>query len=259
MTSVTRKHLVLLLSCCITVRHVYLLVLYHLVCEVILQICLTSSREMSVEPSSGGGGHICIRAVVRRGGGTTAAVVRLAIACLMGNPRRCIQLQPTPPLPTMPASWPALRAISLPPRPCRVYTSLSRYIPGRLGLTRSHTFTPRRPGTPGTDDEENEDSEPDADECFGNYSVILPPEPFVFGVSHIPQRPVPSHIPRPPYLTSSAQDPFAFNGSSNDGLIRLGGSEERRLRQAARLAREVLEYAGTLVKVKAGIVLPQQR
>jgi len=139
------------------------------------------------------------------------------------------------------------------PRPCGFYTSLSCYIPGRLGPIRSHAFTPRRPGTPGTDDEENEDSEPDADEYFGNYSVILPPEPFVFGVSHIPRRPVPSHIPRPPYLTSSAQDPFALNGSSNDGLIRLGGSEERRSRQAARLAREVLEYAGTLVKVKAGI------
>lgn len=159
----------------------------------------------------------------------------------------------------MPASWRALRAISLTPRPCGFYSSLSCYIPGRLGQTRSHAFTPRRPGTLGADDEENEDPEPGADEHFGNYSVILPPEPFVFGVSHIPQRPVPSHIPRPPYLTSSAQDPFALNESPSDGLIRLGGPEERRLRQAARLAREVLEYAGTLVKVNAGIVLRQQR
>jgi hypothetical protein len=159
----------------------------------------------------------------------------------------------------MPASLRALRAISLTPRPCGFYTLLSRYIPGRLGPKRSHAFIPRRHGTPGTDDEENEDAEPDADECFGSYSVILPPEPFVFGVSHIPQRPVPSHIPRPPYLTSTTQDPFTLNGSSNDGLIRLGGSEERRVRQAARLAREVLEYAGTLVKVKAGLVLRQQR
>ena len=159
----------------------------------------------------------------------------------------------------MPASLRAIRVISLTSRPCGFYTSLSRYIPGRLGLTRSHAFTPRRPETPGTDDEENKDSESYADEYFGNYSVILPPEPFVFGVSHIPQRPVPSHIPRPPYLTPYAQDPFALHGSSNNGIIRLGGSEERRLRRAARLAREVLEYAGTLVKVKAGIVLRQQR
>jgi len=41
-------------------------------------------------------------------------------------------------------------------------------------------------------------------EFFGTYSVILPPEPFVFGVSHIPQRPVASRIVRPSYVTPSA-------------------------------------------------------
>lgn len=86
------------------------------------------------------------------------------------------------------------------------------------------------------------------DELFGTYSVILPPEPFVFGVSHISQRPVPPHILRPPYVTSSSSAQPTSN--SGDGRIQLGSSEERRLRSAARLARDVLEYAGSLVKVK---------
>jgi len=109
-----------------------------------------------------------------------------------------------------------------------------------------------------THNEENDTSDFGA-EFFGTYSVILPPEPFIFGVSHIPQRPVPSHISRPPYVTFSAHgqpDPCV---SSGDGRIQLGSPREWRLRRAAQLAREVLEYAGTLVKVKAGIVVFQLR
>ncbi|KAH9060997.1 methionyl aminopeptidase [Lactarius vividus] len=88
------------------------------------------------------------------------------------------------------------------------------------------------------------------DEFFGIYSVILPPEPFVFGVSHITQRPVPPHIPRPPYVTpSSRPHGRGVTSTSGDGRIQPGSSGERRLRSAARLARNVLEYAGTLVKV----------
>jgi len=124
---------------------------------------------------------------------------------------------------------------------------------------RSRAFSAWRHGTV-IDDEDNDISEPDTDsEYFGNYSVILPPEPFVFGVSHIPQRPVPEHIPRPPYLTSSTHHQYTLSGSSSGDRIQLGGSEERRLREAARLAREVLEYAGTLVKVKAGIIILRQQ
>ena len=124
---------------------------------------------------------------------------------------------------------------------------------------RSRAFSAWRHGTV-TDDENNDISEPDTDsEYFGNYSVILPPEPFVFGVDHIPQRPVPEHIPRPPYLTSSTRHPYTLRESSSDDRIRLGGSEERRLREAARLAREVLEYAGTLAKVKAGVIILRQQ
>ena len=101
-------------------------------------------------------------------------------------------------------------------------------------------------------DEENDTSEPDA-ESFGTYSVILPPEPFIFGVSHIPRRRVPSHIARPPYITPSAHG----QPVSDDGRIQLGSPGEWRLRRAAQLAREVLDYAGTLVKVNAGIIVFQ--
>jgi methionyl aminopeptidase len=107
-------------------------------------------------------------------------------------------------------------------------------------------------------DEENDTSELGA-EFFGTYSVILPPEPFIFGVSHIPRRAVPSHIARPSYVTRSAHDQSYPYVSSGDGRIQLGSHGEWRLRRAAQLAREVLEYAGTLVKVKAGIVVSQPR
>jgi len=94
-------------------------------------------------------------------------------------------------------------------------------------------------------DEETDTSEMDAED-FGSYSVILPPEPYIFGVSHIPQRPIPSQIARPPYVTAHGQP-----APSGDGRIQLGSPAEWRLRRAAQLAREVLEYAGTLVKVGA--------
>ena len=159
----------------------------------------------------------------------------------------------------MPATWRTLRAISLYSHTCSLSASQYRRLSGRLSLMRSHAFSAWRHET-ATDDAANDISEPDTDsEHFGSYSVILPPEPFVFGVSHIPQRPVPSHIPRPPYLTSSTHHQYALGGSPNDGRIRLGGSEERRLREAARLAREVLEYAGTLVKVKTDIIILRQQ
>ena len=163
----------------------------------------------------------------------------------------------------MSASCRALRTIFLRPYACGLSTSRPRHLSGHLSLIRSHAFSAWRHETVTNNDEDYDTSEPETDadsECFGDYSVILPPEPFVFGVSHIPRRPVPSHIPRPPYLTSSTHHQSTFSpGSSDDDRVRLGGSEERRLREAARLAREVLEYAGTLVKVKTGIVILRQR
>ncbi|PPQ92749.1 hypothetical protein CVT25_003858 [Psilocybe cyanescens] len=84
---------------------------------------------------------------------------------------------------------------------------------------------------------------------FGEYSIILPEEPFVFGVSHIQKRQVPEYIRRPPYaLTPDGSVPG--DGPRRDsGKIKLGGEEESLLRQAAKLAKKVREFAGAQVKV----------
>ncbi|KAJ7762366.1 peptidase M24, structural domain-containing protein [Mycena maculata] len=77
---------------------------------------------------------------------------------------------------------------------------------------------------------------------FGSYATILPKEPFVWGISHITPRSVPTHIARPPYAggSSALQDV--------GGKIELGGIAERRVRAAAKLARDVRELASTLVQ-----------
>jgi hypothetical protein len=149
--------------------------------------------------------------------------------------------------PAMLGPWRSLSAVALRPRPRLVATS---QYPGQFGVMRSVSSTPGHHGTV-PHDEDNDTSELGA-EFFGTYSVILPPEPFIFGVSHIPQRPVPSHIARPSYATPSARGQSDPCVSSGDGRIQLDSPGEWRLRRAAQLAREVLEYAGTLVKVRAG-------
>jgi len=86
----------------------------------------------------------------------------------------------------------------------------------------------------------------------GDYSVVLPKEPFVWGVSHIIPRPVPVHIPRPPYIKGDRpipDDPMNGDPYEGDGRIVLGSPEERSLRNAALLAKDALNYASTLAKV----------
>jgi len=165
-----------------------------------------------------------------------------------------VSRQYSQPLAIMLALWRALRrAISPKLRPRSLATSPFPPIP-RASCTSTRRYHAHETVASGEDDDISDLSP----EFFGAYSVILPPEPFVFGVSHIAQRSVPTHIPRPPYMTSSTRDQSTLSGASDDGRIRLSSSGEQRLRQAARLAREVLEYAGTLVKVKADIVVRQQ-
>ncbi|KAF9266090.1 methionine aminopeptidase [Marasmius fiardii PR-910] len=79
---------------------------------------------------------------------------------------------------------------------------------------------------------------------FGHYSVILPEEPFVFGVSHITPRTVPKSIRKPLYALTGRHD----TSTQREELIRLGGIEEEALRRSASLARDVREFSGTLVK-----------
>ncbi|KII94586.1 hypothetical protein PLICRDRAFT_33389 [Plicaturopsis crispa FD-325 SS-3] len=88
------------------------------------------------------------------------------------------------------------------------------------------------------------------EEPEGQYSVILPKEPFVWGCSHIKPRTVPASIARPPYaINPSPAEETTREEYSGDGRIPLGGDDERRLRAAATLARTVREYARTLAKV----------
>jgi hypothetical protein len=96
------------------------------------------------------------------------------------------------------------------------------------------------------DDLELEDDIPD----FGSYSVILPPEPYVYGTAHIPLRSVPNTIVRPQYVGAPKDAPRDGDPWAGDGRIILGSPEERKLRAAALLAKEVLNYAGSLVRVR---------
>lgn len=104
-----------------------------------------------------------------------------------------------------------------------------------------------------TDGEDSEPVEPYED--FGTYSILLPPEPFVFGTEHLkPYRNVPGQIPRPPYALreDGMPEPTESGRLGNaSGKIKLGGATERKVREAAALARRVREFAGTQVKVSS--------
>lgn len=98
-------------------------------------------------------------------------------------------------------------------------------------------------------------------DSFGIYSLILPPEPYVDGVAHIPRKSVPAHIARPPYVTGTleqinikASDPFAGDPYVGDGRIVLGSNDETKLRRATNLARVVLDRTKDWVKVSYGFL-----
>jgi methionyl aminopeptidase len=88
----------------------------------------------------------------------------------------------------------------------------------------------------------------DTFEDSGVYSIIFPPDPVVWGVSHIKPRTVPPHIVRPPYALpgNDAPDPPSHQSA---GKIKLGGEAEHKIREAALLAKKVREFAGTQIKV----------
>ncbi|KAF8520762.1 methionyl aminopeptidase [Hysterangium stoloniferum] len=84
---------------------------------------------------------------------------------------------------------------------------------------------------------------------FGSYELVLPSEPYIEGVSHIPTRPVPKHIISPPYLGKHENDPFAGDPYTGDGRIELNGKDEMNLRRASNIAKMVLNAAKTWAKV----------
>lgn len=81
------------------------------------------------------------------------------------------------------------------------------------------------------------------------YNVILPTEPFVFGVSHIQPRFVPDHVVKPPYARGIPVPIEDGPLQDTSGKIELGGEAELKIREAALLAKKVREFAGTQVKV----------
>jgi len=118
-------------------------------------------------------------------------------------------------------------------------SSLVRYSPSVLHSPRTHTTGATWASEPGL---------PDGIEDFGHYSVILPPEPFIFGVSHIKQREVPRDIEKPAYVFNNGNEHLE-GVNKPESIIELGGEAESRLRRVGQLASKVREFAGSLVKV----------
>lgn len=92
----------------------------------------------------------------------------------------------------------------------------------------------------------------------GNYDIILPPEPFVFGVKHIPIKSVPHNICRPSYALKDVDedDPYHGDPYTGDGRLTLNSEDEQKLRKAAKLARSVLRTARTWLKVSTESFMP---
>lgn len=94
------------------------------------------------------------------------------------------------------------------------------------------------------------------DHNFGHYDVILPEEPFIWGVSHIKLRTVPEYIRRPKYALPDVSGKVGKEEAEDKSVWKTGadriivkGEDEAKLRSTAGLASEVLKYAGSLVKV----------
>lgn len=129
----------------------------------------------------------------------------------------------------------------------------ARPITSRAGLATADIYEPSPPehleDTTTAEDIADKDIYADEISEFGVYSVILPEEPYVFGTDHIVPRTVPSRITRPPYVGAPISALHNGDPWTGDGRIILKGEDERKLRTAARLAKTVLDYAGSLVKV----------
>jgi Metallopeptidase family M24 len=143
------------------------------------------------------------------------------------------------------------RSIRYYPKICSIYSfgvvgaSYSKYL-GRVVVqksvcnVRSHSTEP--------------ESELSAD--YGSYSIILPPENAPVGIAHHKARSVPDEITRPRY-TRSNRSPIIKGENSvesrrkgKSGRLILGTDEEQRMRRACKLAKDTLEFAASLIKVR---------
>jgi methionyl aminopeptidase len=130
------------------------------------------------------------------------------------------------------------------------------YFRPRPGILRSSLFFRKRATAPSIKSnfihqlKQPVESEQCEDE-FGLYDIILPSEPYVYGTKWMKSRTVPDHILRPPYAMKPAQKEEKHTGEPPGPHFKIveGSESETRLREAAKLAKKVKEYAGSLVQV----------
>lgn len=120
--------------------------------------------------------------------------------------------------------------------------------------TRPRTQQPERRTLDNADDVYDPEEPELKLEDFGEYDIILPESD---DASHAPTRTVPCHILRPPYAATGPRmlrhRVEAMLSGAPGSMVRLGGEEEHKLRQAARLAQRTLAMAGSLVAVRIAI------
>jgi hypothetical protein len=101
-------------------------------------------------------------------------------------------------------------------------------------------------------------TEPESDLSvdYGNYSIILPPENVPVGVAHYKIRAVPGGVTRPPYARSNpsptikGEESIESRRKGEKSRLTLGTDEEQRMRRACKLAKDTLEFAASLIKVR---------
>lgn len=85
-----------------------------------------------------------------------------------------------------------------------------------------------------------------------NPTIILPENNApTSGAHHMKPKRVPKDIPRPYYANGSQ----CMRPPGQTSIIPLGGEDEAGIRAACKLAREVLRFAGNLVKVRLRFML----
>jgi hypothetical protein len=91
---------------------------------------------------------------------------------------------------------------------------------------------------------------------YGNHSIILHPENAPIGVAHHKIRSVPDVVTRPRYArlnrspTIKREESAKLGRKGESGHLILGTDEEQRMRRSCKLAKDTLEFAASLIKVR---------
>ena len=99
---------------------------------------------------------------------------------------------------------------------------------------------------------QNNKQEPEIDDP-GDYEIIIPPDPPIWGVKDITTRDVPNHISIPVYAIPGRiieeSNPYHGDPYMGDGRIELNSEDEKKLRRANNLAKRTLAKASELIRV----------